>query len=197
VPVEPATPRPGHDTPAAFVRQPADVLDPQDRTLLLTAAQRQLLTSAWVAQVLAISQAEARAILRHLTDEGQLVRIGEKTGSRYVLPNQHESTPQPRGGHSIDLHRVRREQILRAARRQSVTTNYVRILLGVPISTARELLNAMVREGDLERSSQGDRSTYHRPRPKQPQRETAAPADLTYEHSQQHSAREISAEESP
>jgi very-short-patch-repair endonuclease len=181
-------PPPNQKAPESFLPQPADLLDMQDRLLLLTAAKRRPLTSLWVAQVLAISQTEAREILRALSDAGELVRVGQQRGTRYVLPtwDKTPSDPHGEGSRTFVSGPAQREQILRATRRQSITNEYVQNLLGVSPSAALETLNAMVHAGDLERFGQGRGTRYHRLQPQKVRPVADSPAE---EHQERPPAR--------
>jgi very-short-patch-repair endonuclease len=153
----------GADEPVSVAHIEPDA-EPEDRDLLLLAAARRPLTTNWVVEMLAISTLEARRLLSSMVERGELRRIGQTKGTRYVLPKWAEAE---REGAREGNRRPRfvfgppeRRLVLQAARRRPLTNEFVRELLGVTSSMASEVLSTLVDEGLLERRGR-TRATHY------------------------------------
>ncbi|MEJ7569890.1 MAG: ATP-binding protein [Gaiellaceae bacterium] len=130
------------------------VIGPRDRLLLVHAARGEELTNEDVRELLGVDSRDARAALRRLCDAGFLEQLGERGGSRYVLaekvgaPIAFRMTPQ-----------ALRRLVLSLAREAPLTNAAVREATGLDRTEALRLLDALVREGQLER--RGERRGAH------------------------------------
>ncbi|GAA1275832.1 hypothetical protein GCM10009609_43560 [Pseudonocardia aurantiaca] len=135
-----------------------------DSDLLLMMAGRGPLSTAQVAEVLGMTQVEARGVLSGLVQRGQLVRTGQTRGTRYVLPGwehvEQANPPADRPARRYVVGPEERETILRAATRRKLTNELVRQILRVDSRTALEALTALVEDGSLVRRGER-RGTYY------------------------------------
>jgi Ni2+-binding GTPase involved in maturation of urease and hydrogenase/very-short-patch-repair endonuclease len=170
-PTDDVSPEMATSTATSPAAAPSDVplihdvdIDVDDRDLLLRAAAQRPLSTNWVAETLAISTYEARALLQSLVEDGLLRRTGQTKGTRYVLPEWTEAERPPQSQAERPRRFVlgpnQRMLVLRAARHRPLTNENVRRLLDVSSGQAVEVLSALVQEGLLERKGRG-RGTYY------------------------------------
>ena len=134
--------------------------DREERDLLLLAASRGSLSTNWVTEMLGITTLEARRLLSSMVDDGELQRIGQTKGTRYVLPHWSEDGYEADQRAKFVFGPPDRKLVLRAASRRPLTNEFVRHLLGVTPNQAFEVLSTLVDEQLLERRGRA-RGTHY------------------------------------